>query len=130
MKIKIFNTLTRKKEIFEPIDKDCINMYVCGPTVYSNPHIGNARAALIPDIFFRLLKKAYKKINYIRNITDVDDKILDAAAQESKTVYEISKKYTKMHALSELVELNFRFNYICTISFDHVCFFFFGIRKI
>ena len=97
MKIKIFNTLTRKKEIFEPIDKDCINMYVCGPTVYSNPHIGNARAALIPDIFFRLLKKAYKKINYIRNITDVDDKILDAAAQESKTVYEISKKYTKIY---------------------------------
>ena len=68
-------------------------MYVCGPTVYSDPHIGNARAALIPDIFFRLLIKAYKKVNYIRNITDVDDKILDAALKENKTVQDISKKY-------------------------------------
>jgi len=97
MKIKIFNTLTRKKEIFQPINKDCINMYVCGPTVYSDPHIGNARAALIPDIFFRLLIKTYKKVNYIRNITDVDDKILDAALKENKTVQDISKKYIKIY---------------------------------
>ena len=72
-------------------------MYVCGPTVYSSPHIGNARAALIPDILFRLLKKRYRKVNYIRNITDVDDKIMDAAKSEKKTVFEISKKYTKIY---------------------------------
>lgn len=97
MKIKIFNTLTKKKEIFQPANEDCVNMYVCGPTVYSSPHIGNARAALIPDILFRLLKKRYRKVNYIRNITDVDDKIMDAAKSEKKTVFEISKKYTKIY---------------------------------
>jgi len=87
MKIKIFNTLTKKKEIFQPANEDCVNMYVCGPTVYSNPHIGNARAALIPDILFRLLKKKYKKVNYIRNITDVDDKIMDAAKSQKKDCF-------------------------------------------
>ena len=97
MKIKIFNTLTRKKEIFKPINENCVNMYVCGPTVYSDPHIGNARAALIPDLLFRLLKSQYTKVNYIRNITDVDDKIIDSAENENKTVSEISEKYTKVY---------------------------------
>ncbi len=97
MKIKIFNTLTRKKEIFKPVNEECVNMYVCGPTVYSEPHIGNARAALIPDILFRLLKSQYNEVNYIRNITDVDDKIIDSAKRRKKTVSEISDKYTKIY---------------------------------
>ena len=59
MTIKIFNTINKKKEIFEPVNRDKVYMYVCGPTVYSHPHIGNARAAMVPDILFRVLKKKY-----------------------------------------------------------------------
>ena len=72
-------------------------MYVCGPTVYSHPHIGNARAALVPDILFRLLKRKYDNVTYIRNITDVDDKISDAAFKQNKTVYEISETFIKIY---------------------------------
>ena len=75
MTIKIFNTINKKKEIFKPVNDKKVYMYVCGPTVYSHPHIGNSRAALVPDILFRLLKRKYDNVTYIRNITDVDDKI-------------------------------------------------------
>jgi len=97
MTIKIFNTINKKKEIFEPVNRDKVYMYVCGPTVYSHPHIGNARAAMVPDILFRVLKKKYKEVIYIRNITDVDDKISDAAYKENKTVYDISNKYIDIY---------------------------------
>ena len=97
MTIKIFNTINKKKEIFEPVNRDKVYMYVCGPTVYSHPHIGNARAAMVPDILFRVLKKKYKDVIYIRNITDVDDKISDAAYKENKTVYDISNKYINIY---------------------------------
>jgi cysteinyl-tRNA synthetase len=72
-------------------------MYVCGPTVYSHPHIGNARAAIVPDILFRVLRNHYTDVVYIRNITDVDDKISDAALKQNKTVYDISNKYTDIY---------------------------------
>ncbi len=97
MTIKIFNTINRKKEIFNPGKPDNVSMYVCGPTVYSHPHIGNARAALVPDILFRLLKKKYQNVTYIRNITDVDDKISEAAFKQNKTVYEISETFIKIY---------------------------------
>ena len=97
MTIKIFNTINKEKEIFEPVNRDKVYMYVCGPTVYSHPHIGNARAAMVPDILFRVLKKKYKDVIYIRNITDVDDKISDAAYKENKTVYDISNKYINIY---------------------------------
>ena len=97
MTIKIFNTINRKKEIFSPVKPNSVSMYVCGPTVYSHPHIGNARAALVPDILFRLLRKKYQTVTYIRNITDVDDKISDAAYKQNKTVYEISESFIKIY---------------------------------
>ena len=97
MAIKIFNTINRKKEDFVPVKKDSVNMYVCGPTVYSHPHIGNARAAIVPDILFRVLKTKYKNVVYIRNITDVDDKISNAASEQKLTVYDISKKFTDIY---------------------------------
>jgi len=83
MAIKLFNTLSKQKETFIPQDPKKVTMYVCGPTVYSHPHIGNARAALIPDILYRLLFSYYPDdVVYIRNITDVDDKILKAANEQ------------------------------------------------
>ena len=97
MTIKIFNTFNKKKELFKPVNKDKVCMYVCGPTVYSHPHIGNARAAIVPDILFRVLRYHYKDVVYIRNITDVDDKISDAALKQNKTVYDISNKYTDIY---------------------------------
>ena len=74
--IFLTNNLTNKKEKFVPLDKSNIRMYVCGPTVYDDPHIGNARPLVIFDILFRLLKNKYKNVKYVRNITDIDDKII------------------------------------------------------
>ena len=79
------NTLSKKKEIFVPIDKNNIRMYVCGPTVYDFPHIGNARPLIVFDILFRVLKTIYGKDNvtYVRNITDIDDKIIKASNEKN-----------------------------------------------
>jgi len=106
MTIKLFNTINRKKEEFIPVNKDKVTIYVCGPTVYSHPHIGNARAAIIPDILFRLLSVKYNEVVYIRNITDVDDKISEAANKSNKTVHDISAKFTKVyHANMQALEM-------------------------
>ena len=95
MTIKIFNTINKKKEVFTPVIKNSVTMYVCGPTVYSHPHIGNARAAIIPDILFRVLKKNFKEVTYIRNITDVDDKIIQSSQDNNITISELTKKIIK-----------------------------------
>ena len=80
--LKLYNTLTRTKEVFRPLDPEAVRMYVCGPTVYDFAHIGNARAAIVFDVLFRLLRQVYGEANviYARNVTDVDDKI-NARAQ-------------------------------------------------
>ena len=75
--LRLYNTLTRTKKDFVPIDPDNVRMYVCGPTVYDYAHIGNARPAIVFDVLFRLLRHLYgaDHVTYVRNITDVDDKI-------------------------------------------------------
>ena len=75
--LKLHNTLTRSKEVFTPIDKDNVRLYACGPTVYDFAHIGNARPVIVFDVLFRLLRHLYgaEHVTYVRNITDVDDKI-------------------------------------------------------
>ena len=95
--IFLTNNLSNKKEKFVPIDKKKIGMYVCGPTVYDDPHIGNARPLVIFDILFRVLKCKYgnQSVNYIRNITDIDDKIIQASQDQKISVSEITKKITK-----------------------------------
>ena len=84
MSITLYNTLTRKKEPFTPIDPANVRMYVCGPTVYDFAHIGNARPVIVFDVLFRLLRHVYGEdhVRYVRNITDVDDKINDRAARD------------------------------------------------
>ncbi len=84
MALKLYNTLTRKKEVFEPLDASNVRMYVCGPTVYDFAHIGNARPVIVFDVLFRLLRHIYgpEHVTYVRNITDVDDKINARAAQD------------------------------------------------
>lgn len=97
MTIHIYNTLTRAKEEFIPSDSKRVTMYVCGPTVYSHPHIGNARPAVVFDVFYRLLKNEFTNVVYSRNITDVDDKINAAALQENVPIDKISTRYTQIY---------------------------------
>ena len=94
MTIRLYNTLTREKQVFVPINPDRVTMYVCGPTVYNFAHIGNARPAVIFDLLYRLLALHYKQVVYARNITDVDDKINAKAAELHVPIKEISSRYT------------------------------------
>jgi cysteinyl-tRNA synthetase len=94
--LKLNNSLTRKKELFKPINPKSVTMYACGPTVYDNPHVGNARTLVVFDTLFRVLKKIYEKVNYVRNITDVDDKIIEASKKNKKTINEITEEVTKI----------------------------------
>ena len=94
MDIFLTNNLTNKKEQFVPKDKQNVGMYVCGPTVYDDPHIGNARPLIIFDILFRLLKNTYSKVTYVRNITDIDDKIIKSSQEKRISVKELTEKVT------------------------------------
>lgn len=91
--LQIFNTLTRKKEKFEPVTPGIVHMYVCGPTVYNYIHIGNARSAIAFDTVRRYLEYRGYKVKYVSNFTDVDDKMINAARENHTTVGEIADKY-------------------------------------
>jgi cysteinyl-tRNA synthetase len=95
--IFLTNNLSNKKEKFVPINEKKVGMYVCGPTVYDDPHIGNARPLVVFDILFKVLKCKYGKssVNYIRNITDVDDKIIKSAKENDISISDLTKKIIK-----------------------------------
>lgn len=90
MDIHLYNTATRRKESFVPLDPENVRMYVCGPTVYDRAHLGNARPVLVFDILYRLLKTQYPRVTYVRNFTDVDDKINARAAESGRSIGEIT----------------------------------------
>jgi len=92
--LHLYNTLTKKKEEFKPIDPSHVTMYACGPTVYNYIHIGNGRMIVVFDVLYRLLKTQFPFVNYARNITDVDDKIINAAAEQETTTKAIADYYT------------------------------------
>ena len=91
--MKIYNTLTRKKEEFVPIEEGKVSMYVCGPTVYNYFHIGNARTFVVFDTMRKYLEYRGYKVKYVQNFTDVDDKIINRAKEEGLTAGEVSEKY-------------------------------------
>lgn len=93
MKIKLYNTLSKSKQEFVPLEKDTIKMYVCGPTVYDYIHIGNARPFIMFDVLRRFFQKVGFKVTYVMNLTDVDDKIIDKAKDEGVGTEEITAKY-------------------------------------
>ena len=95
--LQLTNTLTNKKEIFNPINSKKVSLYACGPTVYDNPHVGNARAIVVFDLLFRILIELFgkNKVLYIRNITDIDDKIIEASKNKKISINELTKKITK-----------------------------------
>lgn len=95
IKMKIFNTLTRKKEEFVPIEEKKVSMYVCGPTVYNYIHIGNARPMITFDTVRRYFEYKGYDVNYVSNFTDVDDKIIKKALEEGVSASEISERYIK-----------------------------------
>lgn len=97
MSIKLYNSLTRQKEDFVPLDANHVKMYACGPTVYNVAHIGNARMAVVFDQWARLLRHVYPKVTYVSNITDVEDKIITAAKDAGVPIAEITEKYTKIY---------------------------------
>ncbi len=99
MDIRLHNTLTREKQVFSPQDPRRVTMYVCGPTVYSYAHIGNARPPVAFDVLFRLLRQAYGEdhVVYAANITDVDDRIIAAAAETGRPIAEITALYERIY---------------------------------
>ena len=92
MNIEIFNTFSKKNEIFQPIDSNNVRIYVCGPTVYDIIHIGNARPLIVFDVLVRFLKLIYPKVTYVRNITDVDDKIIIQSQKNNESITELTSR--------------------------------------
>ncbi|MBS0185298.1 MAG: cysteine--tRNA ligase [Proteobacteria bacterium] len=106
--LQIYNTLTHQKEIFYPLDPNNVRLYVCGPTVYDYAHLGNARVYVIFDVLNRLLRYLYPSVTYVRNITDIDDKIIQASLTSGNSISEITERTTKafqedMKSLGNLV---------------------------
>ena len=93
----VYNTLTRRKEVFEPLDPARVTMYACGPTVYDYSHIGNARPAVVFDLLFRVLRHRYPQVVYARNFTDIDDKINAAARAKGVDIGAISAKFSRAY---------------------------------
>jgi len=95
--LQVTNTLTRRKEVFEPIDPRNVRMYVCGPTVYDRAHIGNARPVVVFDVLFRLLRQIHgaEHVTYARNITDVEDKIITAAQDNGEAIDRLTQRTTE-----------------------------------
>ncbi len=94
--LKIHNTATRSKETFTPMRADEVRLYVCGPTVYDLAHVGNARPVVVFDSFVRLLRRHYARVTYVRNITDIDDKIISRAQERGQSIAEVTAKTTQV----------------------------------
>ena len=105
MSLALYNTLSRKKEPFTPLDAERVTMYVCGPTVYNRVHIGNARPVVVFDILYRVLQSLYPNVQYARNITDIDDKIMTAAAEVGEDISILSQRYAQAY-FEDMAALN------------------------
>ena len=97
MPLRVYNTLSQEKEAFQPLEPGRVRMYVCGPTVYDESHVGHARSAAVFDVIYRYLRFRGLEVTYVRNYTDVDDKIINRANQEGKPAKEIAEyRYYRM----------------------------------
>ncbi len=93
----LYNSLSRKKEKFIPLNSNKVGMYVCGPTVNDRPHLGNVRSAVVYDILYRLLQRIYEEVIYVRNITDIDDKIIDASKRFNESIDSLTTRMTSYY---------------------------------
>ena len=105
MTFTLYNTMTAKKEVFEPLVPNTVTLYVCGPTVYNLAHIGNARPVVVFDTLFRLLQTHYDAVIYARNITDVDDKIIVAARESNRSIESVTEEFTVKYR-EDMAQLN------------------------
>lgn len=105
MTLKLYNTMSGAKEVFEPLVPDSVTMYVCGPTVYNLAHIGNARPVVVFDTLFRLLRSHFGQVIYARNITDVDDKIIAAAREGQRSIESVTEEFTTKYR-EDMAQLN------------------------
>ena len=119
MSLKVYNTKTRQKEIFVPIEEDTVKMYVCGPTVYNLVHIGNARPVVVFDTLFRVLQSQFNNVIYARNITDIDDKIMKAAAENGEPISQLAARYAQEFE-ADMEQLNNLEPTIVPYATDHV----------
>lgn len=119
MSLYVYNTQSRKKEAFEPLEPNKVKMYVCGPTVYNLVHIGNARPVVVFDTLFRVLKSEYAEVIYARNITDIDDKIMKAAAENGEEISTLAARYAQEFE-SDMAQLNNLQPTIVPYATDHV----------
>jgi len=95
--LTLYNTLTRQKDRFVPLDENRVSMYVCGPTVYNHAHIGNARPEVVFDVLARVLRRLYAHVVHVRNITDIDDRIIDKAREEGVEISVITERYADIY---------------------------------
>jgi cysteinyl-tRNA synthetase len=119
MTLHLYNTLSRSKEEFVPLNPDRVTMYVCGPTVYSYAHIGNARPAVVFDVLVRLLRHMWPNVVYARNITDIDDKINAAAKEQGVDISVITDKFEKIY-LDDMAAIGVRAPDIDPHATDHI----------
>ena len=105
MSLKLYNTLTKQKEIFQPQNPDEVTFYLCGPTVYDLPHLGNARSAICADVLYRVLSYLYENVKFARNFTDFEDKIINAAQQNNESISDLTKR-TEQAYLEDMDEVN------------------------
>tara|TARA_B110000503_G_scaffold20435_1_gene30694 strand:+ start:19150 stop:20538 length:1389 start_codon:yes stop_codon:yes gene_type:complete len=105
LELQLYNTMSREKQVFQPIDPSRVTMYVCGPTVYNRVHIGNARPVVVFDTLYRVLKSVYPNVIYARNITDIDDKIMNAAAELGEDISVLSARYAEAY-FEDMAALN------------------------
>ena len=103
--LKLYNSLAREKQVFNPIDPANVRIYACGPTVYSYAHIGNARMAVVFDLLARVLRSMYGKVTYVSNITDIDDKIIDAARESGDKIEALTERYARIYN-ADMASLN------------------------
>src|SRR5688572_15345634 len=93
--LKIYNTLARDKQIFVPIEPGKVGMYVCGMTIYDYCHIGHARMMMAFDVIYRWLKASGYQVTYVRNITDIEDKIIKRAVENAESIFDLTSRFAK-----------------------------------
>ncbi len=119
MSLKLYNTLTRKKEIFKPIHKNSVGMYVCGPTIYNYVHIGNLRAYTFADVLRRYLKFKKYNVKEVMNLTDVDDKTIRDSQKQGESLKDFTKKY-EIGFLEDIKNMNIEFPEVMPKATEHI----------